>query len=123
MDDLSKRELQILSLFASGFSSREISENLYLSPNTIRSHLQHIYNKLGLESYKGTSSQRINAVKWYFNKKLEEKTFQQILTIEELEKQLALEQKKLKKIEKLVQDYEGLVIESKYILKILESEN
>jgi two-component system, NarL family, nitrate/nitrite response regulator NarL len=45
---LSKREHGVLELTAQGRSAREIGAELYLSPATVKSHLQSIYSKLGV---------------------------------------------------------------------------
>lgn len=47
---LSKRELEILKLFAEGKSSREISESLFISIKTVGTHKQHILKKLKLKT-------------------------------------------------------------------------
>ncbi|MDQ2683465.1 MAG: tetratricopeptide repeat protein [Chloroflexota bacterium] len=47
---LSEREAEVLRLAASGLSNAEMAERLFLSPHTVRAHLQHIYTKLGLAS-------------------------------------------------------------------------
>lgn len=47
---LSKRESEILVLLAWGKSSRRIEETLCLSPNTVKTHVRHIYAKLGIHS-------------------------------------------------------------------------
>lgn len=44
---LSKRELQVLQLLASGLGTRQIAENLGLSPVTARNHITHVVSKLG----------------------------------------------------------------------------
>ena len=48
--ELSDRELEILGLIAQGSSNRQIAQQLYLSENTVRTHLAHILEKLGLEN-------------------------------------------------------------------------
>jgi two-component system, NarL family, nitrate/nitrite response regulator NarL len=45
---LSARELEVLRLAADGLSSVEIGERLHLSRTTVRTHLQHVYEKLGV---------------------------------------------------------------------------
>jgi two-component system, NarL family, nitrate/nitrite response regulator NarL len=45
---LSKREHEILQLTADGHSAPDIAEQLYLSPATVKTHLQRIYQKLGV---------------------------------------------------------------------------
>ncbi len=47
---LSKRESEILVLLAWGKSSKRIEETLCLSPNTVKTHVRHIYAKLGIHS-------------------------------------------------------------------------
>jgi LuxR family maltose regulon positive regulatory protein len=46
VDPLSDRELQVLRLLATHLTRREISEELYISVNTVRSHVKSIYSKL-----------------------------------------------------------------------------
>lgn len=47
---LTPRELEVLSLVAAGSSNREIGQSLMLSEATVKSHLVHIYDKLGVRS-------------------------------------------------------------------------
>jgi non-specific serine/threonine protein kinase len=47
---LSKRELEVAGLVASGMTSRGIAERLFLSERTVESHLEHILTKLGFNS-------------------------------------------------------------------------
>jgi DNA-binding NarL/FixJ family response regulator len=48
--DLSPRELQLLQLLARGHSNKEIAADLFISQSTVKTHLIHIYNKLGVEN-------------------------------------------------------------------------
>lgn len=43
---LSKRELEVLRLLAEGLTRNEIADRLYISPGTVKSHVQSIYQKL-----------------------------------------------------------------------------
>jgi DNA-binding NarL/FixJ family response regulator len=47
---LSRRETEVLGLVAEGMSNLRISERLHLSQATVKSHLVHIYAKLGVDS-------------------------------------------------------------------------
>lgn len=47
---LSEREIEIIRLVAKGFSNDELADRLHLSPETIKVHLRHVYEKLGVES-------------------------------------------------------------------------
>ncbi|MCF4007392.1 response regulator transcription factor [Corynebacterium uropygiale] len=47
---LTPRELEVLQLVAGGASNREIGQVLLLSEATVKSHLVHIYDKLGVRS-------------------------------------------------------------------------
>jgi DNA-binding NarL/FixJ family response regulator len=43
---ISPREYEVLTLLAKGGSNREIAESLFVSENTITSHLKRLYEKL-----------------------------------------------------------------------------
>jgi DNA-binding NarL/FixJ family response regulator len=47
-DAISPRELDVLKLIAGGASNREAAEKLFVSEATIKTHLLHIYEKLGV---------------------------------------------------------------------------
>jgi DNA-binding NarL/FixJ family response regulator len=47
---LTKREREILDLLASGLSSRSIARRLFLSENTVRTHIQNVLAKLRVHS-------------------------------------------------------------------------
>jgi DNA-binding CsgD family transcriptional regulator len=44
---LTPRELEVLQLGSEGHSTREIAEALFVSPGTVKTHFQHVYEKLG----------------------------------------------------------------------------
>jgi DNA-binding NarL/FixJ family response regulator len=46
LDELSPRELEVLSLVANGNNNREIADALYLSPLTVKTHVSRILTKL-----------------------------------------------------------------------------
>ncbi len=47
--NLSQRELEVLKLIVEGKSNPEIAKVLYLSPNTIKTHVRGIMNKLSVD--------------------------------------------------------------------------
>ncbi|SDI95535.1 response regulator [Nonomuraea jiangxiensis] len=47
-DPLSARELEVLALIARGSTNREAASRLFISEATVKSHLLHIYAKLGV---------------------------------------------------------------------------
>jgi DNA-binding NarL/FixJ family response regulator len=46
-DELSPRELEVLRAVAAGSTNREIAAALFISEATVKTHLIHLYNKLG----------------------------------------------------------------------------
>lgn len=47
--EISKRELQILELLARGYSNQEIGEKLFVSLSTVKTHNQHLFEKLDVK--------------------------------------------------------------------------
>ncbi|MEU1734663.1 response regulator transcription factor [Streptosporangium sp. NPDC020145] len=47
---LSAREVEILELLASGAGNREIARRLFITEATVKTHLVHIYGKLGVDT-------------------------------------------------------------------------
>lgn len=45
---LSGREREVLRLTAEGLSAAEVGERIHLAPSTVKTHLQHTYEKLGV---------------------------------------------------------------------------
>ncbi len=49
-NSLTEREVQILQLAITNKTNAEIAEEIFLSVNTVKYHLKHVYNKLGVSS-------------------------------------------------------------------------
>jgi len=47
---LTRRQAEVLSLLADGRDTGEIATELFISPRTVRKHLEHIYARLGVHS-------------------------------------------------------------------------
>ncbi|MGH2740142.1 MAG: response regulator [Actinomycetota bacterium] len=60
---LTDRELEVLQLLGFGHTNRDIGAKLYISPDTVKTHLEHIYQKLG-------TSDRTAAVAEAFRRRL-----------------------------------------------------
>ncbi len=61
LDVLSKRENEILEMLSTGMLYKEISDKLFISSETVRKHVYHIYEKLHV-------SNRVEAVNKYFGR-------------------------------------------------------
>lgn len=61
LDVLSKREKEILEMLSKGLLYKEIAEKLYLSAETVKKHVYHIYEKLHV-------SNRVEAANRYFGR-------------------------------------------------------
>lgn len=48
--NLSKQELKVIRLIAEGFKNAEIAEKLFVSQNTIKTHIKNIYSKLDVKN-------------------------------------------------------------------------
>ncbi len=58
---LTTRELEVLTLAATGAPSRTIADELGVTEPTVKSHLQGVYRKLGV-------SNRVAATRWYLER-------------------------------------------------------
>jgi DNA-binding NarL/FixJ family response regulator len=45
---LTSREREVLALIALGHNSREVSEKLFISSHTVKTHIYHIYSKINV---------------------------------------------------------------------------
>jgi DNA-binding NarL/FixJ family response regulator len=50
LEALSPREREVLTLLAQGMSNKAIAQALVISPNTVKRHVQAIFDKLGVNS-------------------------------------------------------------------------
>jgi DNA-binding NarL/FixJ family response regulator len=50
LDNLSPRELELLRLLAKGHRYKEIADELSINIGTVRTHINHIYEKLHVSS-------------------------------------------------------------------------
>jgi serine/threonine-protein kinase PknK len=64
LDQLTRREREVLSLMAEGLTDRGISERLYVTPNTVETHVRHIIGKLELPAT-AADNRRVRAVLAY----------------------------------------------------------
>jgi LuxR family maltose regulon positive regulatory protein len=47
LEPLSETEIRVLRYLPTNLSAREIANELYVSPNTVKTHMHHLYAKLG----------------------------------------------------------------------------
>lgn len=55
---LTPREIEILEMTGKGFTSKEISEQVYIAERTVQKHRENIRKKLGIKG-------RNSMIKWY----------------------------------------------------------
>jgi len=48
--ELTSREMDVARLAADGLTCREVAARLRISMNTVKTHLEHIYDKLGAKN-------------------------------------------------------------------------
>lgn len=65
LEELTAREREILELMAAGRSNPAISEQLWLSPKTVETHVRAIFSKLGLFPDQTSRDRRVVAVLTY----------------------------------------------------------
>lgn len=56
---LTEREVEILELLAEGIANKEMARRLMVSEATVKSHLSHIYTKLGVDNRAGAVAKAI----------------------------------------------------------------
>jgi DNA-binding CsgD family transcriptional regulator len=49
-ESLTPTELDVVRLVATGASNRELADGLFISLNTVKIHLSHVFAKLGVSS-------------------------------------------------------------------------
>ena len=49
-DELTAREIQVVRMVARGMSNKAIAHELGISPRTVEGHLNHVFDKVGVES-------------------------------------------------------------------------
>jgi LuxR family maltose regulon positive regulatory protein len=50
VEPLSERELEVLALLAEGLTNQETAERLFISVNTVKTHVKHVYDKLNVRN-------------------------------------------------------------------------
>ena len=60
-DGLTPREYEIMSHVGSGKTNKEIARILWLSPNTVRTHLENVFEKLGVSNRTAAASRVFGA--------------------------------------------------------------
>ena len=59
-EPISQRELEVLELIAQGTSNRDAAARLFISEATVKTHLMHIYGKLGVNDRAAAVAEAFN---------------------------------------------------------------
>lgn len=59
LDVVTEREVEVLSLLAAGLSNKEMAARLLVSEATVKSHLAHLYPKLGVTTRTGAIAEAL----------------------------------------------------------------
>jgi DNA-binding NarL/FixJ family response regulator len=59
-EKLSEREMEVLDHLSTGLRMKDIADRLNVSPNTVRTHVRHIYEKLQVQS----RTEALNKARW-----------------------------------------------------------
>jgi DNA-binding NarL/FixJ family response regulator len=62
IESLTPREREVLELVAEGRSNRAIAETLFIAERTVESHIQHVFDKLGLPDDRSTNRRVLAAL-------------------------------------------------------------
>jgi LuxR family transcriptional regulator, maltose regulon positive regulatory protein len=49
-NNLTEREQQVLALMAAGYRYKEIAQKTFVAPETVKTHVRHIFDKLNVDS-------------------------------------------------------------------------
>ena len=60
---LTHREMEVLLLMAEGASTKEVGAKLFISPATVRNHIQSVLKKLDLHT-------RLEAILWVIHRRM-----------------------------------------------------
>ena len=61
IDPMSSREMEILDGLLEGLTYREMADQLYISRDTAKTHVSHVYTKLGVASRDAPSRRRVDS--------------------------------------------------------------
>jgi len=66
---LTARERDVLAMISQGFANKRIARNLEISPETVKSHIKHIFTKLAVRTrteaaYRGGSLGLLPNASW-----------------------------------------------------------
>ncbi len=50
LQELSDREREVITYLSQGLNYKEISDKMFISPETVRTHIRNIYSKLQVKS-------------------------------------------------------------------------
>lgn len=80
---LTRREIEVLELIASGYKNNRIASTLYVQPRTVEHYINSIFAKMGLDAGSQDTDARVAAVLLHINRKVHTEEVEEVRKLHE----------------------------------------